>query len=129
MIDRVRVVWEVLDFWERWTLVMLAVAAVGQVLFVAKYLTRRWFAYRVGRALMGKSASLAAVLVLTVIGYFYAFPEPVWAGVTTAIAVFIVYQTHVLWTSPLYVEPVLEDLRRQAETIGYRLVPTEEALP
>ncbi len=100
--DHIEAVWAVSDGWGRLALAATAIAALGQVLFVVKYLTRSWYAYRVGRALMGKSASLAIVLVLAVIGSYYVLPEQMWAVAITAVAVFIWYQTYVLYTSPRY---------------------------
>lgn len=102
MIDRVRAVWAVLDGWERLALVTLVLAALGQLLFVAKYLTRRWYDYRVGRALMGKAASLGVLLALSVIGAFYRLPEWITAVSIGLVTLFIWYQTYVLFTSPRY---------------------------
>ena len=44
-------------------LINLWVATVGQVLFVLLWLTQRWWITRVGRALMAKSAVLAALFL------------------------------------------------------------------
>lgn len=85
-------------------MVATAVAAIAQLAFVMKYLTRRWYNYRVGRAMMGKSASLAVVLVFAVVGAYYVLPEPLWAISISAVAVFICYQTYVLFTSPRYLD-------------------------
>jgi hypothetical protein len=41
---------------------LLYLCAVGQTVFVGAWLTTRWYKFKVGRALMFKSASLAAVL-------------------------------------------------------------------
>jgi hypothetical protein len=105
MIHRWEAVWAASDLWQRLALIGLIVATVGQVLFVVKYATRRWYDYRVGRAMMGKAASLACVLVLSVVNTFvvYRFQEPIAAIAIVAIAVFIWYQTYVLFTSPRYI--------------------------
>ena len=60
-------------------LINLWVATVGQVLFVLLWLTQRWWITRVGRALMAKSAVLAA-LFLSSLWVYYVNPLPVWAG-------------------------------------------------
>lgn len=60
-------------------LILLWVAAVGQALFVVLWLTQRWWATRVGRALMAKSAALAVILAAS-LWVYYRGPLPVWVG-------------------------------------------------
>lgn len=100
MLDRWNATWGVLNGWERASLLILIAAAIGQILFVGVYLTRRWWTVRVGRALMAKSSSLALILLLTVIASFFRIPEWVSTLALLAVAAAIWYQAYVLITSP-----------------------------
>lgn len=60
-------------------LIMLWVAAVGQVLFVVLWATQRWWVTRVGRALMVKSAALAVILSAS-LWTWYRGPLPTTVG-------------------------------------------------
>lgn len=54
-------------------------AAVGQVTFVLLWATQRWWSSMIGRALMAKSATLAVILVASVVTLYYG-PLPLWLG-------------------------------------------------
>lgn len=53
-----------------YALIVLWVATVGQVSFVALWATRRWWATNVGQALMAESASLALLLAVSLWAHY-----------------------------------------------------------
>lgn len=75
-------------------LTALWVAALGQTGFVLLYATRPWWRHFVGRALFFKSATLAAVLWLTIVNHYlvYRYQLQVSVMLTWAVAVAICYQ-------------------------------------
>lgn len=74
-------------------LVMLWVAAVGQALFVLLWATQRWWATRVGRALMAKSAALAVILAASLWTYYRGpLPSAVGRSMFGAVTLAIVGQ-------------------------------------
>lgn len=78
-------------------LVVLWVAAVGQILFVLLWATQLWWASNIGRALMAKSAFLAILLAVTLWSYYHGPIRPaVGRTIFTAWAIAILGQLGVL---------------------------------
>lgn len=65
--------------WHDFDVVLVWTAAVGQLLFVALFLTERWWTHRIGRALMVKSFSLGLILWATLYAMYHG-PLPLWVG-------------------------------------------------
>lgn len=105
--NRWEAVWRAADVWQRWALVALAFAAVGQASFVVIYARRPWWRHFVGRALLLKSASLLLILWLSLINSFVAYPgqEPIAAGVLWLTGLAIWYQVAAISRTPPHVYP------------------------
>lgn len=95
-------VWGVADGWQRWALIVLVVAAVGQTCFFSVYVTRPWFSDEVGRALMMKSSSLLVILWLSLANEFfiYRYQEAITTLALTYVAVAIIYQFVTILRTP-----------------------------
>lgn len=97
-------IWEIANFWQRWALVALFIAAVGQAAFVGVYIHRPWWRHFVGRALMLKSTSLLLILWLSLFNTFVTYPgqEQVAVSVLTLTALAIWYQFFAIRSTPPY---------------------------
>jgi hypothetical protein len=101
----IEAVWVIANVWERWALVALFVAGLGQAAFVATYMRRPWWRHLVGRALMVKSTSLLLILWLSLANTFITYPgqEQVAVGVLTLTALAIWYQLFAIRSTPPYI--------------------------
>lgn len=97
-----QLVWQAADGLERFALVALMIGTLAQSAFVITYARRPWYRVRIGRALMLKSASLAVLLWLSVLGTFFVYPyeREVSAATIGVITVAILYQLIALLMSP-----------------------------
>lgn len=95
-------VWGVMDNWQHWTILGLAVATVFQTGFVLVYSARPWFRDIVGRAYMLKSSTLLVILWLSVTNTFFTYPlqEQISTFAMWAVAAAITYQFAVLVVTP-----------------------------
>lgn len=95
-------VWRMSDGLQREGLLVFAIGTFAQTLFVLIYASRPWWRVRPGRALLLKSATLCAVMWLSLVATFFVYPyqEQVTAVAVNAIAIAIVYQLVALLLSP-----------------------------
>lgn len=93
-----------MNWWQRCGVVGLFFAFLFQMVFIALYALRPWWASYVGRALMSKSFVIGTALLLSIINTFAILPDrihyPLSALVSWMLAMTIFYQLTALARTP-----------------------------